>query len=117
MATLNLPSIFYYWATTLAYTAFITPAVVRLPDRAWSAGFVRRYGRAALAVALLSGASYSLVLHAMTYAPLSYVATLRESSILVATLLGLLVLKESLTRRKGVAAGAIVFGIVGLALG
>jgi drug/metabolite transporter (DMT)-like permease len=117
VATLNLPSIFYYWATTFAYTVMITPMVWRLPVRPWHPDILGRLWKPALAVAILSGISYSLILHALTYAPLSYVATLRESSILIATILGILLLKETLTRRKGIAAGAIVFGIIGLAVG
>jgi drug/metabolite transporter (DMT)-like permease len=117
VATLNLPSVFYYWASTVAYTAFITPVVFRSAEKPWRGDFLHRHWKPALGVAVLSGVSYSLVLHAMTYAPLSYVATLRESSILIASILGVVYLHESKTRRKGIAAGAIVFGIVGLALG
>jgi uncharacterized membrane protein len=79
--------------------------------------FVRKHWRPATAVALLSAASYSLVLTAMTMAPLSYVATLRESSILVATILGIKLLGERVTRRKVIAATLIVLGVVGLAVG
>jgi drug/metabolite transporter (DMT)-like permease len=117
VATLNLPAVFYYQATTLAYTVFITPMVLRQLAAPWGEAFFRRHWRPALMVAGLSAASYSLVLHAMTYAPLSYVATLRESSILIATLLGVFYLGEPLTTRKAVAAIAIVAGIIGLAIG
>ena len=117
VATLDLPPVFYYWASTAAYTMFVTPAVARTAGPAISGSFVRDYWRPAAAVALLSAASYSLVLTAMTMAPLSYVATLRESSILVATVLGIWLLGESITRRKVIAAGCIVLGVVGLAVG
>jgi uncharacterized membrane protein len=53
----------------------------------------------------------------MTMAPLSYVATLREASILIATILGVRYLGEELTRRKAVAALAIVAGVIGLTIG
>ena len=117
VATLDLPPVFYYWSSTLAYTLFITPAIFRAPELPWRREFLRARWKAAVAVAALSGASYSLVLTAMTMAPLSYVATLRESSILVATLLGIRFLGEPITTRKMIAAGAIVFGIIGLTLG
>jgi drug/metabolite transporter (DMT)-like permease len=116
VATLDLPPVFYFWGTTAAYTAMITPAVARAaPALSWR--FVRDHWRPTTAVALLSAASYSLVLSAMTMAPLSYVATLRESSILVATLFGIGFLGESVTRRKMAAAAAIVMGVIGLAVG
>lgn len=117
VATLDLPPVFYFWATTGAYTAFVTPAALRATNQRLTLDFLRRYWRPAAAVALLSAASYSLVLTAMTMAPLSYVATLREASILVATILGIKVLGESITRRKAIAAGCIVVGVVGLATG
>ena len=117
VATLDLPPVFYYWASTAAYTMFVTPAVLATAGPAISGAFVRDHWRPAAAVALLSAASYSLVLTAMTMAPLSYVATLRESSILVATVLGIWLLGESITRRKVIAAGCIVLGVVGLAVG
>ena len=117
VATLDLPPVFYYWASTGAYTAFITPTVLRAKGPSLSGDFVRDHWRPATAVALLSAASYSLVLTAMTMAPLSYVATLRESSILVATILGIRLLGEQVTRRKVIAATLIVLGVIGLAIG
>jgi drug/metabolite transporter (DMT)-like permease len=117
VATLNLPAVFYYWATTLAYTAFITPLMMRQGVTPWERTFFREHWRPALLVAALSAASYSLVLHALSYAPLSYVATLRESSILIATVLGIFYLGETLTVRKLITACAIVAGIIGLAIG
>ena len=117
VTTLELPPVFYYWASTAAYTMFVTPAIAKTAGPAISGAFVRDHWRPAAAVALLSAASYSLVLTAMTMAPLSYVATLRESSILVATVLGIWLLGESITRRKVIAAGCIVLGVVGLAVG
>jgi drug/metabolite transporter (DMT)-like permease len=117
VATLDLPPVFYFWGMTAAYTAFITPVVLRAPILPWSRSFLRKMWKPALAVALLSAASYSLVLTAMTMAPLSYVATLREASILIATILGVRYLGEELTRRKAIAAVAIVAGVIGLTLG
>lgn len=117
VATLDLPPVFYYWASTAAYTAFITPVAIRAPVLPWERAFVRNHWKPAVQVAALSSLSYTLVLTAMTLAPLSYVATLREASILVATLLGVLILNEAMTRRKAVAATAIVAGIIGLTVG
>lgn len=117
VATLEIPPVFYFWGMTAAYTALITPAVFRAPHLPWNRDFARRMWKPAVAVALLSAASYSLVLTAMTMAPLSYVATLREASILIATVLGVRFLGERLTRRKAAAALAIVAGVIGLTLG
>ena len=117
VTTLDLPPVFYFWATTAAYTVFVTPAVVHGREERFELARLRAYWKPATAVALLSAASYSLVLTAMTMAPLSYVATLREASILVATILGIQVIGESITTRKIIAAALIVTGIFGLAIG
>ena len=73
--------------------------------------------RAIILVALLSPLAYILVLTAMVFTPVSYVAPAREVSILFAALLGAHFLKERDPARRLVAAAAIVLGIVGLALG
>ncbi len=61
-------------------------------------------------------AAYALVLVAVRYAPVGYVATLRESSILIAALLGWLVLKEPLGERRTAAAAVMTLGLALLVL-
>jgi uncharacterized membrane protein len=73
--------------------------------------------RAIVLVAILSPLAYILVLTAMVVTPVSYVAPAREVSILFAALLGTHFLRERDPVRRLLAAGAIVLGIVGLALG
>jgi len=105
----------YYWGTNLANLLCITPWIVRRPDRLALAWRTSR-GRAAI-VGLLSPTAYVLVLYALVRAPVSYVAPARETSILLATGLGITVLGEGDRRRRGIAAAAIVVGITLLALG
>ena len=69
-----------------------------------------------LGVAILSPLAYILVLTAMTFTPVSYVAPLRESSVLFAVLLGWLLLKEGSLKPRLLAAGLIVLGVVLMAL-
>jgi drug/metabolite transporter (DMT)-like permease len=73
--------------------------------------------KAIFAVALLSPLSYILVLTAMVFTPVSYIAPAREISILVAALMGTQLLKEGDAPRKLVAATAMMLGVVALALG
>jgi hypothetical protein len=58
-----------------------------------------------------------MVLTAMVFTPVSYVAPAREISILVAALMGTQLLAEGDARRRLTAAAAMVAGIVCLALG
>ena len=71
----------------------------------------------AAVVGLLSPLAYILVLYALAHAPVSYVAPARESSIVVGTVLGVLVLHERDSGRRITAAAAILVGVVILTLG
>jgi drug/metabolite transporter (DMT)-like permease len=109
-----LSPIVYYWGTNLANAACLSPVVLdRRADlrRAWASSRHRAAG-----VGLLSPLAYVLILFALARAPVSYVAPARESSIVIGTLLGALVLHEGDTRRRLAAAVAILTGIVALAL-
>jgi drug/metabolite transporter (DMT)-like permease len=65
----------------------------------------------------MSIVSYSLVLYAVTRAPVGYVATLRESSVLVAAFAGWRLLDEGDHRRRIAAAAVIVGGLALLVVG
>jgi drug/metabolite transporter (DMT)-like permease len=62
----------------------------------------------------LSAAAYAISVWAMTQAPMALVASLRETSVLFATLIGARLLKEQLTPRRWAGAGAVVAGVVAL---
>lgn len=70
----------------------------------------------ALGIAVLSTLSYVLVLTALVFTPVSYIAPAREISVLFGTLLGTQLLSEGETKRRLFAAGIIVVGILALAL-
>jgi len=53
-----------------------------------------------------------MVVRAMTQAPIALVATLRETSILFAVLIGWLVFGDLMDRGKALSAGLIVAGVV-----
>ena len=60
--------------------------------------------------------SYILVLTALIFTPVSYIAPAREMSVLIVVLMGTGLLKEGDTARRLIAAGLIVLGVVALAL-
>jgi drug/metabolite transporter (DMT)-like permease len=115
VGTAALSPIVYYWGTNLFNVLLLTPVPVREPDllrRSWEKSRWRAAG-----VGLLSPLAYVLVLYALARAPVSYVAPARESSIVVGTLLGVLVLHERDARRRIVTAAVIFAGVVALTLG
>jgi drug/metabolite transporter (DMT)-like permease len=74
--------------------------------------YLRRHWRRALFGGACSVGSYAIALWAMTRAPVALVAALRETSVIFAALIAALVLKEKLTRRRLLATGAVLAGLV-----
>jgi phosphonate utilization associated putative membrane protein len=79
------------------------------------------YARARLPLAAMGGAasiaSYAIALWAMTRAPVASVAALRETSVLFATVLGTVMLKERFGAQRAIGACVIVGGVMALRLG
>lgn len=91
----------------LVYVAVIGP---RLPRTLVAQAARDEWGRVLLC-AVLDTASYALILYVYQTAPVSYVVAVRQTSVIVAVLLGAGVLKEPLGRARLVGAVAIVAGV------
>lgn len=112
----RIPPIVFDWACLTARLFMLWPlAAIRETSAVAAAWRVDR--RWIVLVAILSPLAYILVLTAMAFTPVSYVAPAREVSILFAALMGAAFLKEGDAKRRIAAATAIVLGILGLALG
>jgi drug/metabolite transporter (DMT)-like permease len=72
----------------------------------------RRSWRPVILAGAMSLASYWLVLWALTLAPAANVAALRETSVVIAALIGALVLKEPLGGWRVTAAGVVAVGAI-----
>jgi drug/metabolite transporter (DMT)-like permease len=115
VSALLIPPLLQNWSATLVSVALLTPLAVR--RRAKVTAVWREYRPEVLGVALLTPLSYILVLTALISAPVSYVAPAREVSILIGTAMGASLLAEGDAKRRLIAAGAVVLGVVALALG
>jgi drug/metabolite transporter (DMT)-like permease len=62
----------------------------------------------------LSAGAYAISVWAMTQAPVALVASLRETSVLFATLIGARLLNEKLTPRRWAGVAAVVLGVIAL---
>jgi len=105
----------------LSYTAwvFLLTALLMLGlALAWRGRTVLQPGSGAWRTALFGGvgtlAAYSLVLWAMTRAPIASVAALRETSIVFAALIGMLFLKEPMGRLRLVSILMVCAGAVAI---
>ena len=113
VSTLLLPPILVDYCSNLGRTVLLTPYALKHRDEVRS--LWHRCRREAVWVALLTPLSYILVLTAMVFTPVSYVAPAREVSVLIAVALGAGLLSEGQAGRRMLAAGVIVIGIVLLA--
>lgn len=98
------PVLLFSWAAARRGTA----PVVSHVRRTWARGLFAGAG---------SIASYGLALWAMTKAPVATVAALRESAILFALLISVLILKEKASPWRYAAATLIAIGVLVLKLG
>jgi phosphonate utilization associated putative membrane protein len=81
-----------------------------------SVAFMKQRWPLALVGSSASLGAYGIALWAMTKAPVASVAALRETSVLFATLIGVLMLKERFRLQRLLGAGAVVVGVMALRL-
>jgi drug/metabolite transporter (DMT)-like permease len=112
---LAIPPVLYDAGTAVVVLGLVTPfAIPRWPEvtRHW-----REHQKYLWGMALLSPVAYVLVLTAMSFTPVSYVAPAREVSIVIGAFIGTHYLKEAEGRRRIWAALAMAAGVIALALG
>ena len=112
---LQLPPVLYDCGTQMVMCAILAPfAWRRRPElaRDW-----REHRGKAFTIAVLGPTGYVLILTAMKFTPVSYIAPAREISILIGTLFGAKLLKEGDAPRRLLAAAGMVLGVIALALG
>jgi drug/metabolite transporter (DMT)-like permease len=115
VSVLLLSPLLLDYSSNIGRMLLLAPVAWRERDAVGALWRTRRWS--VLGMALLNPLSYFLVLTALITTPVSYVAPARELSILVGTLFGATLLGEGDARRRLGAAGAMVLGVVALALG
>ncbi|GGF45749.1 DMT transporter permease [Azorhizobium oxalatiphilum] len=109
--TLGIAPVVLDWFSNLLRFFLLAPLVIANPRRALAA--MRGYWWIALGVGLLSPLSYILVLAALTSgAPLSLVAPMREMSMMVGALMGMLILREQVGPWRLVGCGVLIAGVL-----
>ena len=104
-----------YIAWIFAAEGFVAAYVIVVRRR-----HLRKVPKGALAIGflggILSGMAYALVLYAKTLAPLGIVSAIRETSVIIAALIGIVWFHERPAGRRLVAAAVVGAGIVTLAV-
>ncbi len=112
---LLIPPILYEWSGDLIRTLVFTWWIRHRWDEVRHEWQTHR--KEALGIAILSPLAYILVLTALTFSPVSYIAPIREISILIGAMMGTYLLKEGQIKRRWSAALVIVIGVMALAIG
>lgn len=109
----GLSPLVYYVLGLALRTALLAPVALRAPHLLHDQW--RRHRPYIIAVGVLSPLAYTLVLYAMTRAPLSFVAPVRELSMLLGTLFGARLLQEKGIVLRITGAAFMLAGVVMLA--
>ena len=111
---LGISPVIYYILGLALRSAFLAPAALRSPQLLkdqWEEN--RRY---IIIVGVLSPLAYTLVLYAMLKAPLSYVAPVRELSMMVGVFVGVRLLREQYVLSRMVGTALMVLGVIMLVI-
>jgi drug/metabolite transporter (DMT)-like permease len=115
VSALLVPPLLMDYGANLSRVIILTP--IALYNWQEVRGEWRVHRREVLAIASLSPLAYILTLTALSFTPVSYVAPMREISILFGVLMGTRLLAEGDARRKVIAAVIMVLGVIAIALG
>ncbi len=111
---LGLDPMLYYTLGLLFRTIILAPQALRSTDQLalqWA-----KNARYIVGVGLLAPIAYTLILYALTQAPLIYVAPAREVSMLLGVIIGAMLLNEPFTRWRLLGAAFMVFGVAMLSM-
>lgn len=119
VGVLDIHPIVYDWSSSVLRTILLAIYIHFFSGVGWAE--VQRewqtHKRESLTVAILSPLAYMLVLTALTFSPVSYIAPAREISILIGAAMGARLLSEGNVQRRLAAASVMVCGLVALAFG
>lgn len=115
VSVMLIPPLLFDWVSNLMRASLLAPYALR--NRVTVAHHWREHRFEAVTIAVLSSLSYILVLTALRFSPVSYIAPTREISILIGAFLGARLLSEGEPLRRLAAASAMMIGVAALALG
>lgn len=115
VSTVRLLPVVYFSGINLGIWLILTPSTVARRQEVIQLWNTWRWE--AIGIGVLSPLAYILVLTALSFSPVSYVAPAREIGILFGTVMGARWLAEGDTRRRLTGAGVMVVGIILLSVG
>lgn len=113
VSVLIIPPLLLDYASSLGRAVFLAPAALRRKEQVlvlW-----REHRTGVIAIAIFNPLAYILVLYALTFTPVVYVAPTREIGVLLAVLMGSMLLGEGDLKRRLSWATVIMCGVALLA--
>jgi drug/metabolite transporter (DMT)-like permease len=114
VSTMNVPPVLMYWGATVGQAFLLLPYALKNREKTVQQWLTNRLS--ILGVAILCPLSYILVLTAMVFTPVSYVAPAREVSILIGAIMGVRFLAEGDVKLRITAATVILAGLACLSI-
>lgn len=115
VSALMISPVLLTWFSSAAQGILLLPVARREWDvvrRAWN-----EHRREVIGIGVLDSLSYILFLIALTFSDVSLLAPLRQTSILIGAFMGVRLLSEDASRRRLIATGVMLFGLLALTLG
>jgi drug/metabolite transporter (DMT)-like permease len=110
---LMVPPLLLDYASSVGRATLLAPVAARRKKAVWELWRQHRLG--VLAIAVFNPLAYILVLYALTFTPVVYVAPTREMSVVITVTMGSVLLGEGDLRRRLWWAAVIMFGVALLA--
>jgi drug/metabolite transporter (DMT)-like permease len=115
VSVILVPPVLLDYGTMLGRVIILAPLAARRRDSVRSLWREQKTG--VMVVAIFSPLAYILVLYALTFTPVIYVAPLRETSVLIGVFLGSILLSEGHLKKRMIWASVIMAGVAVLASG
>ncbi|WP_206454236.1 DMT family transporter [Aurantimonas marina] len=115
VTALLIPPLLLEYVSNIGRVMLLTPYALR--RRAMVTALWANHRASVVAIAILSPLAYILVLYALTFTPIIYVAPTRELSVVLTVLMGSLLLREGQLRQRLFWAVVILGGVILLATG
>lgn len=113
VTALLVPPILLDYASSLGRTILLAPIAIKRTELI--KGYWREHRLGVIIIAALNPLAYTLVLYALTFTPVIYVAPTREISVLLTILMGSILLGEGDLKRRLLWGSLILGGVVLLA--
>jgi drug/metabolite transporter (DMT)-like permease len=113
VSSVLVPPLLLDYASSVGRTILLAPIAAR--QKEMIAGYWRNHRLGVLAIAVFNPLAYILVLYALTFTPVVYVAPTREMSVLITVIMGSILLGEGELKRRLLWAALILTGVILLA--